>query len=108
MISLTKTLKAIVKALNRIDNKSFVRETFSTSGIWAPQHDGIVTCSGRATAAGAYLFCEDLTDNEYVGMCTIANNQEYGSICFAVIKGHKYSFIRGNWGEPHNIYIHQN
>lgn len=31
-----------------------------------------------------------------------------GSICFAAIKGHKYSFAQNNWGDQCNVYIHQN
>ena len=50
--------------LKRLEDKKYVKDTLSLSGTWTAPHDGIVTCSGRATAAGAYLFCKDLTENE--------------------------------------------
>ena len=108
MISLNKFMEEVKNKLKRLEDKKYIKETLSLSGTWTAPYDGIVTCSGRATAAGAYLFCKDLTDNEYVGLCTIANNQQYGSVCFAAIKGRKYSFVHRDWGEQRNVYIHQN
>ena len=108
MISLNKFMTEVKNKLKRLEDKRYVKDSLSLSGTWIAPHDGIVTCSGRATAAGAYLFCKDLIENEYVALCTIANNQQYGSICFAVIKGHEYTFIQQNWGEQRNAYIHQN
>lgn len=108
MISLNKFMAEVKNKLKRLEDKKYIKDTLSLSGTWTAPYDGIVTCSGRATAAGAYLFCKDLTDNEYVGLCTIANNQQYGSVCFAVIKGRSYSFLHSNWGEQRNVYIHQN
>lgn len=108
MISLNKFMTEVKNKLKRLEDKRYVKDSLSLSGIWTAPHDGIVTCNGRATAAGAYLFCKDMTENEYVGMCTIANYQQYGSTCFAVIKGHEYTFIQQNWGEQRHAYIHQN
>lgn len=108
MISLNKFMIEVKNKLKRLEDKKYVKDNLSLSGTWTAPHDGIVTCCGRAAAAGAYLFCKDLTVDEYVGMCTIANNQQYGSICFAAIKGHKYSFAQNNWGDQRNVYSHQN
>lgn len=107
MISLNNFMAEVKNKLKGLEDKKYIKDTLSLSGTWTAPHDGIVTCSGRATQNGAYLFCKDLTDNEYVGMCTIANNQQYGSVCFAVLKGRKYSFLHNNWGEQRSVYIHQ-
>lgn len=108
MISLNKFMAEVKNKLKRLEDKQYIKDTLSLSGTWTAPYDGIVTCSGRATAAGAYLFCKDLTDNEYIGLCTIAGKDQYGTVCFAVIKGRKYSFLQRDWGEQRNVYIHQN
>ena len=71
MISLNKFMAEVKNKLKRLEDKRYVKDSLSLSGTWTAPHDGIVTCSGRATAAGAYLFCKDLTENEYIGLCTI-------------------------------------
>jgi len=108
MISLNKFMAEVKNKLKRLEDKKYVKDNLSLNGTWTAPYDGIVTCNGRASAAGAYFFCKDVTDDEYVGMCTITRSQDYGSVCFAVIKGHKYSFTQGYWSEPRNMYIHQN
>lgn len=107
MISLNKFMTEVKNKLKRLDEKHNVKESISLNGTWTAPHDGIVTCNGRATAAGAYLFCKDVTENEYVGMCTISNYQQYSSTCFAVIKGHEYTFTQNGWGEPRTVYVYQ-
>ena len=107
MISLAKTLKATVKTLKRIDNKSFIREEMNfNGGKWTAPHDGFVTCCRRAKYATAYIFVKDIEIDNYLGMCSISVAGNYGSISFPVLKGHTYSFIEGNCHEPRDYYIH--
>ena len=106
MISLVKTLKATVKTLKRIDNKSFVRKSFSASGTWTAPYDGFVTCCRRAKYASAYIFAKDVEINDYLGMCSIPDVGNYGSISFPVLGGHTYLFVEGNCYEPRDYYIH--
>lgn len=108
MISLNKFMTEVKNKLQRLDEKHNIKESISLNGTWTAPYDGIVTCNGRAARDGAYLFCKDVTDNEFVGLCTIANNQQYGSFCFAVIKGHKYTFTQNGWIEPRTAYVYQN
>ena len=106
MISLNKFMLEVAKKLKRLEEKHNVKESISLNGTWTAPHDGILTCNGRAAQDSAYLFCKDVTDNEFVGLCTIANNQQYGSFCFAVIKGHKYTFTQNGWIEPRTAYVY--
>ena len=64
MISLNKFMTEVKNKLKRLEEKHNIKESISLTGIWTAPHDGIVTCNGRATAAGAYLFCKDMTENE--------------------------------------------
>ena len=107
MISLNKFMIEVKNKLKRMDEKHNIKESISLNGTWTAPHDGILTCNGRATQNGAYLFCKDITDNEFVGLCTIANNQQYGSFCFAVITGHQNTVIQNGWSEPRTVYVYQ-
>ena len=106
MISLNKFMLEVKNRLKKLEDKKYIKDTLSLSGTWIAPHDGIVTICGRAAQSGAYLFCKDLTEDEYIGMCTIANNQQYGSVCFAAVKGHKYTFTQNGWAESRNVYTY--
>lgn len=106
MISLSNLAEAIMNKFKQIESRKMVQETVSIGSNWVAPHDGIVMCSGRARSAGAYRFCQDKTDNTYVGMCTISNTDGYGCLSFAVIKGHRYAIIESNWYEPRDLYVY--
>ena len=60
MISLNKFMTEVKNKLKRLEDKKYVKDNLSLNGTWTAPYDGIVTCNGRATAAGAYFFAKML------------------------------------------------
>ena len=106
MISLNKFMLEVKNKLKGLEEKKLVQERIDFGATWTAPLDGIIVRGGRAQANTSYMFCNDKTDNAFVGMCTIEYNQHYGTMMCPVIKGHIYEFKQQYWQEQDNLYIY--
>lgn len=107
MISLNKFMMEVKNKLKGLEEKKLVQEHVSFGTMWTAPHDGIIIRGGRAQANTSYMFCNDKTDNVYVGMCTIEINQHYGTMMCPVIAGHTYEFKQQYWQIQGDLFVYK-
>nr|DAK45744.1 MAG TPA: hypothetical protein [Caudoviricetes sp.] len=107
MISLNKLAEAIMEKFKKIESRKMVQERVNFSTTWTAPHDGIIIRGGRAQYNTAYMFCNDKTDDVYVGMCTIEISQHYGTMICAVIAGHTYEFKQQSWQIQGDLFVYE-
>lgn len=103
MISLNRTLKAI---MNKIKNPKLVQEKITFGNTWVAPHNGIIIRGGRAQSNIAYMFCKDTAADVFIGLCTIENDQHYGTMTCPVIKGKTYEFKQQYWQIQNDLYLY--
>ena len=106
MISIIKLCREMSKKLKKIEDKKFVQKPLSMGDDWTAPYDGFVICSRRSNSSSAYIFIKDLTLDTYVGMSSIVGTQNYTSVSFPVVKGHRYQLREGYCIEPRDWYIY--